>query len=153
MIFFVQDSIPICKSKSWNQLCLLGSREPALRKKKEKIMELSTEASLILVHILPLFGLVVQGKEGDKFLLRHLTFSIASLATQYKKQAKLSLFQGNFSFQFCRRWSRPHSWFPQRVPHDGDNVTVETSQLLLLDVNTSLLNSLHIKGLWSLNSK
>ncbi|OBS57272.1 hypothetical protein A6R68_11603, partial [Neotoma lepida] len=32
-----------------------------------------------------------------------------------------------------------------RVPHDGDNVTVETSQLLLLDVNTSLLNSLHIK--------
>ncbi|XP_076414005.1 fibrocystin isoform X2 [Peromyscus maniculatus bairdii] len=54
--------------------------------------------------------------------------------------------QGNFSFQFCRRWSRPHSWFPQRVPHDGDNVTVETSQLLLLDVNTSLLNALHIKG-------
>ncbi|XP_051060248.1 fibrocystin [Phodopus roborovskii] len=49
-------------------------------------------------------------------------------------------------FQFCRRWSRPHSWFPQRVPHDGDNVTVETSQLLLLDVSTSLLNSLHIKG-------
>lgn len=32
------------------------------------------------------------------------------------------------------------------MPHDGDNVTVETSQLLLLDVNTSLLNSLHIKG-------
>ncbi|XP_028622467.1 fibrocystin [Grammomys surdaster] len=54
--------------------------------------------------------------------------------------------QGNFSFQFCRWWSRPHSWFPQRVPHDGDNVTVETSHLLLLDVNTSFLNSLHIKG-------
>ncbi|XP_031222830.1 fibrocystin [Mastomys coucha] len=54
--------------------------------------------------------------------------------------------QGNFSFQFCRRWSRPHSWFPQRVPHDGDSVTVETSHLLLLDVNTSFLNSLHIKG-------
>ncbi|XP_035309211.1 fibrocystin isoform X3 [Cricetulus griseus] len=54
--------------------------------------------------------------------------------------------QGSFPFQFCRRWSRPHSWFPQRVPHDGDNVTVETSQLLLLDVNTSLLNVLHIKG-------
>ncbi|XP_008765159.2 fibrocystin [Rattus norvegicus] len=54
--------------------------------------------------------------------------------------------QGNFSFQFCRRWSRPHSWFPHRVPQDGDNVTVETSHLLLLDANTSLLNSLHIKG-------
>ncbi|XP_055461671.1 fibrocystin, partial [Psammomys obesus] len=54
--------------------------------------------------------------------------------------------QGNFSFQFCRRWSRPHSWFPQRAPHDGDNVTVETGELLLLDVNTSILNSLHIKG-------
>ncbi|XP_051008909.1 LOW QUALITY PROTEIN: fibrocystin [Acomys russatus] len=54
--------------------------------------------------------------------------------------------QGNLSFQFCRRWSRPHSWFPQRVPHDGDNVTVETGQLLLLDVNTSFLNSLHIRG-------
>ncbi|XP_052048711.1 fibrocystin [Apodemus sylvaticus] len=54
--------------------------------------------------------------------------------------------QGNFSFQLCRRWSRPHSWFPQRVPQDGDSVTVETSHLLLLDVNTSFLNSLHIKG-------
>lgn len=54
--------------------------------------------------------------------------------------------QGNFSFQFCRRWSRPHSWFPQRVPHDGDSVTVETGHLLLLDANTSFLNSLHIKG-------
>ncbi|GAB1284827.1 Fibrocystin [Apodemus speciosus] len=54
--------------------------------------------------------------------------------------------QGNFSFRLCRRWSRPHSWFPQRVPQDGDSVTVETSNLLLLDVNTSFLNSLHIKG-------
>lgn len=62
------------------------------------------------------------------------------------------LFQGNFSFQFCRRWSRPHSWFPHRVPQDGDSVTVETGQLLLLDANTSLLNLLHLKGLWSLNS-
>lgn len=61
-------------------------------------MELSTEASLILVHILPLFGLVVQGKEGDEFLLRHLTFSIVSLATQYKKQAKLSLSRATFLF-------------------------------------------------------
>ncbi|XP_038199739.1 fibrocystin [Arvicola amphibius] len=54
--------------------------------------------------------------------------------------------QGNFSFRFCRRWSRPHSWFPHRVPQDGDSVTVETGQLLLLDANTSLLNLLHLRG-------
>ncbi|XP_029801305.1 fibrocystin [Suricata suricatta] len=54
--------------------------------------------------------------------------------------------QGNFSFQFCQRWSRAHSWFPERVPQDGDNVTVEHGQLLLLDTNTSILNFLHIKG-------
>ncbi|XP_023383464.1 fibrocystin-like [Pteropus vampyrus] len=53
---------------------------------------------------------------------------------------------GNFSFQFCQRWSRAHSWFPERVPQDGDNVTVETGQLLLLDTNTSVLNLLHVKG-------
>ncbi|XP_014638035.1 PREDICTED: fibrocystin [Ceratotherium simum simum] len=54
--------------------------------------------------------------------------------------------QGTFSFQFCRRWSRAHSWFPARVPQDGDNVTVEKGQLLQLDTNTSILNLLHIKG-------
>uniref|UniRef100_A0A2K6GL63 Fibrocystin n=1 Tax=Propithecus coquereli TaxID=379532 RepID=A0A2K6GL63_PROCO len=54
--------------------------------------------------------------------------------------------QGNFSFQFCRRWSRVHSWFPERVPQDGDNVTVQSGQLLLLDTNTSILNFLHVKG-------
>ncbi|XP_060046033.1 fibrocystin isoform X3 [Erinaceus europaeus] len=54
--------------------------------------------------------------------------------------------QGNFSFQFCRRWSQTHSWFPQRVPQDGDNVTVESGQLLLLDTNTSILNLVHVKG-------
>ncbi|XP_054211624.1 fibrocystin isoform X6 [Homo sapiens] len=54
--------------------------------------------------------------------------------------------QGNFSLQFCRRWSRTHSWFPERLPQDGDNVTVENGQLLLLDTNTSILNLLHIKG-------
>ncbi|XP_045658188.1 fibrocystin isoform X3 [Ursus americanus] len=54
--------------------------------------------------------------------------------------------QGNFSFQFCRRWSRAHSWFPERVPQDGDNVTVENGQSLLLDTNTSVLSSLHVKG-------
>ncbi|XP_007934471.1 fibrocystin [Orycteropus afer afer] len=54
--------------------------------------------------------------------------------------------QGNFSFQFCRRWSRAHSWFPESVPQDGDNVTVESGHLLLLDTNTSVLNLLHVKG-------
>ncbi|XP_037698842.1 fibrocystin isoform X3 [Choloepus didactylus] len=54
--------------------------------------------------------------------------------------------QGNISFQFCRRWSRAHSWFPEGMPQDGDNVTVESGQFLLLDTNTSILNFLHIKG-------
>ncbi|XP_048075544.1 fibrocystin isoform X3 [Ursus arctos] len=54
--------------------------------------------------------------------------------------------QSNFSFQFCRRWSRAHSWFPERVPQDGDNVTVENGQSLLLDTNTSVLSLLHVKG-------
>ncbi|KAM9666760.1 fibrocystin [Trichechus inunguis] len=54
--------------------------------------------------------------------------------------------QANFSFHFCQRWSRAHSWFPERVPQDGDSVTVESGQLLLLDTNTSILNFLHVKG-------
>ncbi|XP_036910620.1 fibrocystin isoform X3 [Sturnira hondurensis] len=54
--------------------------------------------------------------------------------------------QGNMSFHFCQRWSRAHSWFPGRVPQDGDNVTVEKGQLLLLDTSTSILNFVHIKG-------
>uniref|UniRef100_A0A8C3WBQ6 PKHD1 ciliary IPT domain containing fibrocystin/polyductin n=1 Tax=Catagonus wagneri TaxID=51154 RepID=A0A8C3WBQ6_9CETA len=54
--------------------------------------------------------------------------------------------QGNFAFQFCRRWSRAHSWFSGRPPQEGDNVTVEKDQLLLLDANTSILNFLHVKG-------
>ncbi|XP_066215311.1 fibrocystin isoform X2 [Saccopteryx leptura] len=54
--------------------------------------------------------------------------------------------QGNFSFHFCRRWSRAYSWFPERMPQDGDNVTVENGQWLLLDTNTSLLNFLHVRG-------
>ncbi|XP_075410184.1 fibrocystin [Tenrec ecaudatus] len=54
--------------------------------------------------------------------------------------------QGNFALQFCQRWSRAHSWFPEGVPQDGDNVTVESGRWLLLDTNTSLLNRLHIKG-------
>ncbi|XP_004674090.1 PREDICTED: fibrocystin [Condylura cristata] len=54
--------------------------------------------------------------------------------------------QGNLSLQFCQRWSRAHSWFPEMLPQDGDNVTVVKGQLLLLDTNTSILNFVHIKG-------
>ncbi|CAK6446893.1 unnamed protein product [Pipistrellus nathusii] len=54
--------------------------------------------------------------------------------------------QGNVSFHFCRRWSTAYSWFPEQAPQDGDNVTVENGQLLLLDTNTSILNLLHVKG-------
>ncbi|XP_044927182.1 fibrocystin isoform X1 [Mustela putorius furo] len=54
--------------------------------------------------------------------------------------------QGSFSFHFCWRWSRAHSWFPERVPQDGDNVTVENGHSLLLDTNTSILSLLHVKG-------
>ncbi|XP_049621181.1 fibrocystin [Suncus etruscus] len=54
--------------------------------------------------------------------------------------------QGKFSFQFCRRWSNTHSWFPERVPQDGDNVTVENGHSLLLDTNTSILGFVHVKG-------
>ncbi|XP_055986612.1 fibrocystin [Sorex fumeus] len=54
--------------------------------------------------------------------------------------------QGKLPVQFCRRWSRAHSWFPGRQPLDGDNVTVEEGHSLLLDTNTSILGFLHVKG-------
>ncbi|KAM6185543.1 LOW QUALITY PROTEIN: fibrocystin [Rhynchocyon petersi] len=54
--------------------------------------------------------------------------------------------QGNFSFGFCWRWSRAHGWFPEGLPRDGDNVTVERGQMLLLDTNTNILGFLHLKG-------
>ncbi|XP_068926682.1 fibrocystin [Petaurus breviceps papuanus] len=54
--------------------------------------------------------------------------------------------QDSFPLQVCRRWSRAHSWFPQGLPQDGDNVTVERGQTLLLDITTSILSLLHIKG-------
>ncbi|CAH7222279.1 Pkhd1 [Phodopus roborovskii] len=104
-----------------------------------------------MVPLLPAGAYPITGYDHNRgwassALLLELRANVASVTGNFVKS---SLFQGGF--QFCRRWSRPHSWFPQRVPHDGDNVTVETSQLLLLDVSTSLLNSLHIKGLYSYN--
>ncbi|XP_016286616.2 fibrocystin isoform X1 [Monodelphis domestica] len=54
--------------------------------------------------------------------------------------------QDYFQLQVCRRWSRAHSWIPQGWPQDGDNVTVESGQTLLLDITTSVLSMLHIKG-------
>ncbi|KAM8998944.1 fibrocystin isoform 1-T1 [Sarcophilus harrisii] len=54
--------------------------------------------------------------------------------------------QDHFHVQVCRRWSRAYSWIPQSRPQDGDNVTVESGQTLLLDITTSVLSMLHIKG-------
>lgn len=73
------------------------------------------------------------------------------LQDKTEQQANQTLLQGGLPVRFCGRWSRAHSWFPGRVPQDGDNVTVERGQWLLLDANTSILNLLHVKGLWSLS--
>nr|XP_020849568.1 fibrocystin isoform X3 [Phascolarctos cinereus] len=54
--------------------------------------------------------------------------------------------QDSFPLQVCRRWSRAYSWIPEGRPQDGDNVTVESGQTLLLDITTSVLRMLHIKG-------
>uniref|UniRef100_A0A8D0HLS2 PKHD1 ciliary IPT domain containing fibrocystin/polyductin n=1 Tax=Sphenodon punctatus TaxID=8508 RepID=A0A8D0HLS2_SPHPU len=47
---------------------------------------------------------------------------------------------------FCGLWSKNSSWLHGRPPQDGDNVTVEEDQTLLLDTSTSILNLLHVKG-------
>ncbi|XP_077171178.1 fibrocystin isoform X2 [Paroedura picta] len=50
------------------------------------------------------------------------------------------------AFRLCGYWSKHWSWLGGQPPHDGDNVTVERSQTLLLDTSTSILNVLHVKG-------
>ncbi|XP_029451975.1 fibrocystin isoform X2 [Rhinatrema bivittatum] len=52
----------------------------------------------------------------------------------------------NMSLGFCGLWSRNTSWFSGHPPQDGDNVTVERGQTLLLDTSTCILNLLHVKG-------
>lgn len=111
-----------------------------------------------------LFELVVWGRQGDWFYwdVWHymlINFSLRSFHLDWspyypalKQNKTLKLFQGSFSFHFCWRWSRAHSWFPERVPQDGDNVTVENGHSLLLDTNTSILSFLHVKGLWSVET-
>ncbi|XP_053565532.1 fibrocystin [Bombina bombina] len=48
--------------------------------------------------------------------------------------------------KFCSLWSKNSSWLSGHPPVDGDNVTVERRQTLVLDTNTSVLNLLHVKG-------
>ncbi|KAJ1148974.1 hypothetical protein NDU88_001796 [Pleurodeles waltl] len=52
----------------------------------------------------------------------------------------------NISLNFCGRWSENSSWSCEHLPQDGDNVTVERGQTLLLDTTTKVLNLLHVKG-------
>ncbi|XP_064411311.1 fibrocystin [Latimeria chalumnae] len=54
--------------------------------------------------------------------------------------------QSNVSLVFCGLWSQNFSWLRGHSPQDGDNVTVERGQTLLLDITTRLINFLHIKG-------
>ncbi|XP_060112738.1 fibrocystin [Heteronotia binoei] len=48
--------------------------------------------------------------------------------------------------RLCGHWSKPWSWLSGKVPRDGDNVTVERGQTMLLDTRTSILSVLHVKG-------
>ncbi|XP_028906522.1 fibrocystin isoform X3 [Ornithorhynchus anatinus] len=70
---------------------------------------------------------------------------ITAKITEIQKQPGQNT-QGNFPLQFCHGWSWDHSWLPEGRPRDGDNVTVESGHSLLLDTNTSILASLHVKG-------
>nr|XP_056712789.1 fibrocystin [Euleptes europaea] len=54
--------------------------------------------------------------------------------------------QSAFPLRLCGYWSKHWSWLSGHPPHDGDNVTVERGQTLLLDTRTSILNTLHVKG-------
>ncbi|XP_074847514.1 fibrocystin isoform X4 [Carettochelys insculpta] len=54
--------------------------------------------------------------------------------------------QKHLPLQFCGRWSKNSSWLDGHLPQDGDNVTVERGQTLLVDTSTPILNFLHVKG-------
>ncbi|XP_030054595.1 fibrocystin [Microcaecilia unicolor] len=54
--------------------------------------------------------------------------------------------QDDLLLQFCALWSQNSSWLSGHPPQDGDNVTVERGQTLLLDSSTRILNFLHLKG-------
>ncbi|XP_075779467.1 fibrocystin isoform X12 [Pelodiscus sinensis] len=54
--------------------------------------------------------------------------------------------QKRLPLQFCGRWSKNSSWLDGHLPQDGDNVTVERGQTLLVDTTTGILNFLHVKG-------
>ncbi|NXT77054.1 PKHD1 protein, partial [Zapornia atra] len=50
------------------------------------------------------------------------------------------------ALQFCGRWEEDSSWLAGHQPQDGDNVTIEEGQTLLLGTTTTNLNLLHLKG-------
>ncbi|XP_019346863.2 fibrocystin isoform X1 [Alligator mississippiensis] len=54
--------------------------------------------------------------------------------------------QRHARLRFCGPWSKSSSWLDGCPPQDGDNVTVERGQTLLLDTITGILNLLHVKG-------
>uniref|UniRef100_A0A7M4E0M8 PKHD1 ciliary IPT domain containing fibrocystin/polyductin n=1 Tax=Crocodylus porosus TaxID=8502 RepID=A0A7M4E0M8_CROPO len=54
--------------------------------------------------------------------------------------------QRHARLRFCGPWSKSSSWLEGHPPQDGDNVTVERGQTLLLDTITGILNLLHVKG-------
>ncbi|KAK1171785.1 hypothetical protein AOXY_G6695, partial [Acipenser oxyrinchus oxyrinchus] len=51
--------------------------------------------------------------------------------------------QSNKSFEFCTEWSQNSSWLRGNPPQDGDNVTVERGQMILLVTYTSRIHFLH----------
>ncbi|XP_061478294.1 fibrocystin-like isoform X2 [Rhineura floridana] len=55
--------------------------------------------------------------------------------------------QSTFPLKFCGHWSKTIRWLHGHPPQDGDNVTVERGQTLILDTSTSILNLLPVKGL------
>ncbi|XP_054826531.1 fibrocystin [Eublepharis macularius] len=68
----------------------------------------------------------------------------AKITEIWKKRGQTT--QSANPFRFCGYWSKDWSWLDGHQPHDGDNVTVERGQTLLLDTSTSVLNILHVKG-------
>ncbi|XP_061478295.1 fibrocystin-like isoform X3 [Rhineura floridana] len=54
--------------------------------------------------------------------------------------------QSTFPLKFCGHWSKTIRWLHGHPPQDGDNVTVERGQTLILDTSTSILNLLPVKG-------
>ncbi|XP_078503492.1 fibrocystin [Lissotriton helveticus] len=70
-----------------------------------------------------------------------ITTKITEIRKNWGQNTKM-----NISLNFCGRWSENSSWSCGHPPRDGDNVTVERGQTLMLDTSTEVLNLLHVKG-------